>query len=128
MAELRSLGIENGVFRINSGFRSIALQRHFRELFEKARDLSSLDGIERRLIAGQAVLELRSAPPPSVEAMVCVSLMNDVNSEIRGHGIKGNTQTMLPAVNRPEESLHTLDPAQAVDISVDPRMTVRPHH
>lgn len=120
-------------FQVTDGHRSVERQTHFYEIKSKFNDLKALDGIEAyKTTVGsnpklRPQLKLRTSPPPSDAAQACKHRLNDINQEIAPtHLLKptGNGSGVSVAVSNPaENSHHILQPAEAVDIALDNRLS-----
>lgn len=108
-------------FDVTSGFRSYERQAHFWEIRQKFDALDALDGIEPYIATvdgkQRPQLRFRQTPSPPTSSSACQPLLHDVNAEILLHLLKP-TSASRPAVNPPDASLHTRNPAEAVDISI----------
>ena len=92
---------------VQSTHRPYEYQEHFRELRDKYVELLAQPGISQ----SGGTLEVTGSEGEENRALV-----DQVNADLRGHGIARQGPDFVPSVSKPERSRHTELPATAVDI------------
>ncbi len=115
-------------FKVNAVYRPYAYQAHLRQIRDKYVDLLlKVPGVTkdpiRYVVNGKERFRPHLKITPGTPAMLCKTVLDHVNQECEDHTLVGVGPYKAPGVNKPENSLHTVYPALAVDVAISGNIT-----